>query len=215
MSSFNLGKKLLPAKKAWKSFTATFQTKLHKFKLRKAIKRAKKRCVIAFNYIRPLVSRKFYSFIRRSSSKRPLQRQFYHHHHHHNRLNFPAIYVDELFPDAVSAPAWHRCSEVQPKSGGGGGGGGEEEMVGSSSSGSSVMAAEEKEMRGGKYKVGESSSNGGGGGGGGAGRRLPSWPHFRGVDERAEDFISKFREEKKLEREKSILDFQEMLARGA
>ncbi|XP_019180102.1 PREDICTED: uncharacterized protein LOC109175308 [Ipomoea nil] len=181
MSSFNLGKKLLPAKKAWKSFTATFQSKL---KLRKAIKRAKKRCVFAFNYIRPLLSRKFYSLI--SSSKRPLQRRHFH------RPNFPAaIYVDELFPDPLSAPPpWRRSSELPPKRRYGG----EEQKVGPSCN-----------------KVGESSSNGGGGGG----WRVPSLPHFRGVDERAEDFISKFREDMKLEREQSILDFQEMLARGA
>ncbi|XP_031097411.1 uncharacterized protein LOC116001651 [Ipomoea triloba] len=182
MSSFNLGKKLVPAKKAWKSFSATFQSKLQKLKLRKAIKRAKKRCVLAFNYIRPLLSRKFYSLmIRRhsssscSSSKRPLQRR------HHNTLNFPAIYVDELFPEPlISAPPPKRHGEEQPK-------------VGPST-------------------VGESSSSNGGGGGG---WRVPSLPpHFRGVDERAEDFISKFRQDMKLEREQSILDFQEMLARG-
>nr|GMD75871.1 uncharacterized protein LOC109175308 [Ipomoea batatas] len=177
MSSFNLGKKLVPAKKAWKSFSATFQSKLQKLKLRKAIKRAKKRCVLAFNYIRPLLSRKFYSLmIRRhtNSSKRPLQRR-----HHHNTLNFPAIYVDELFPEPLSsAPPPKRHGEEQPK-------------------------------------VGPSSSSSSNSNGGGNGWRVPSLPpHFRGVDERAEDFISKFRQDMKLEREQSILDFQEMLARG-
>lgn len=45
--------------------------------------------------------------------------------------------------------------------------------------------------------------------------KLDFLPHFRGVDERAEEFISKFRQEMKLEREKSIIDFQEMLARSS
>ncbi|KAE8704777.1 Glutathione S-transferase tau 7 [Hibiscus syriacus] len=40
-------------------------------------------------------------------------------------------------------------------------------------------------------------------------------PHLRGVDERADEFIYKFREERKLEKERSDLDFQEMLARSA
>ncbi|KAE8731545.1 Glutathione S-transferase tau 7 [Hibiscus syriacus] len=40
-------------------------------------------------------------------------------------------------------------------------------------------------------------------------------PHLRGVDERADEFIYKFREERKLEKEQSDLDFQEMLARSA
>ncbi|OMO95433.1 hypothetical protein COLO4_15878 [Corchorus olitorius] len=39
-------------------------------------------------------------------------------------------------------------------------------------------------------------------------------PHLRGVDERADEFIYKFREDRKLEKEKSDLDFQEMLARN-
>jgi hypothetical protein len=35
------------------------------------------------------------------------------------------------------------------------------------------------------------------------------------VDERAEEFIYKFREENKLQKEKSILEYEERLARGA
>uniref|UniRef100_A0A0V0HF92 Putative ovule protein n=1 Tax=Solanum chacoense TaxID=4108 RepID=A0A0V0HF92_SOLCH len=44
--------------------------------------------------------------------------------------------------------------------------------------------------------------------------RTPSMPHINGVDKRAEEFISKVREDMELERQQSILDFQEMLARG-
>lgn len=44
---------------------------------------------------------------------------------------------------------------------------------------------------------------------------VASSPQLRGVDERAEEFISKFREDMKLQKERSILEFQEMLARGA
>lgn len=35
------------------------------------------------------------------------------------------------------------------------------------------------------------------------------------VDEKAEEFISKFREDMKLQKERSLLEFQEMLARSA
>ncbi|KAL0456985.1 UNVERIFIED_CONTAM: hypothetical protein Slati_1037700 [Sesamum latifolium] len=38
---------------------------------------------------------------------------------------------------------------------------------------------------------------------------------FKGVDERAEEFIAKFRQDMKLEREQSILEFEEMLKRSA
>lgn len=44
---------------------------------------------------------------------------------------------------------------------------------------------------------------------------VASSPHLRGVDERAEEFIHKVKEEMKLEKEKSLLEFQEMLARSA
>lgn len=40
-------------------------------------------------------------------------------------------------------------------------------------------------------------------------------PQLRGVDERADEFICKFREEMKMERERSMLEFQEMLKRSA
>lgn len=44
---------------------------------------------------------------------------------------------------------------------------------------------------------------------------VSSLPTIRGVDERAEEFISKFRQEMQLQREESILEFQQMLARSA
>lgn len=39
-------------------------------------------------------------------------------------------------------------------------------------------------------------------------------PQLRCVDERAEEFIYKFHEDMKIERERSLLEFQEMLARS-
>ena len=44
---------------------------------------------------------------------------------------------------------------------------------------------------------------------------MASSTQFRGVDERAEEFISKFHQNVELEREKSIIDFQDMLKRSA
>ena len=44
---------------------------------------------------------------------------------------------------------------------------------------------------------------------------VASSPQLRGVDERADEFISKFHKKMKLESEKSILDFQEMIKRSA
>lgn len=45
--------------------------------------------------------------------------------------------------------------------------------------------------------------------------KIPLLPEFRGVDERADAFIAKFRNGMKLEREKSIQEFEEMLKRSA
>ncbi|KAL3626431.1 hypothetical protein CASFOL_029980 [Castilleja foliolosa] len=39
--------------------------------------------------------------------------------------------------------------------------------------------------------------------------------HFRCINERADEFIAKFRQDMKLEREQSILEFEEMLKRSA
>lgn len=44
---------------------------------------------------------------------------------------------------------------------------------------------------------------------------VASSPHLRGVDDRAEEFISKFHQDMKLQKERSLLEFQEMLARSA
>ncbi|KAL1563147.1 hypothetical protein AAHA92_05645 [Salvia divinorum] len=40
-------------------------------------------------------------------------------------------------------------------------------------------------------------------------------PRFQGIDERADEFIAKFRNDMKLEREQSIREFEEMLKRSA
>ncbi|KAL6519907.1 hypothetical protein OROMI_032801 [Orobanche minor] len=45
--------------------------------------------------------------------------------------------------------------------------------------------------------------------------QFPVPPRFRCIDERAEEFIAKFRQEMQLEREQSILEFEEMLKRSA
>lgn len=45
--------------------------------------------------------------------------------------------------------------------------------------------------------------------------KIPLLPQFQGVDERADEFIAKFRNDMKLEREQSIREFEEMLNRSA
>lgn len=80
----------------------------------------------------------------------------------------------------------------------------------------------------GNNTLGSASGGSGAGGGGGAKKRkkkvenssswkeyVSSMPNIKGVDERAEEFISKFRQEMQIQREQSIIEFQEMLARSA
>lgn len=45
--------------------------------------------------------------------------------------------------------------------------------------------------------------------------KIPLLPQFQGIDERADEFIAKFRNDMKLEREQSIREFQEMLNRSS
>ncbi|XP_016489178.1 uncharacterized protein LOC107809097 [Nicotiana tabacum] len=211
MSNFNLGKKLLPTKKAWKSFTNKLQSRLHKLKLSKAVKNSKDICIRAYNYIFPIITRKFYSLIYRSSPLRT-RRNFYHYYQYQQRhKNTSLIYVDQLFPEPMQKQS---CTISAPQT---------KEFVASSSGGDvnrSKLDREEQEiiMRAiegktaiKKRKGVESISS----------RicdieewRTPSMPHINGVDRKAEEFISKFREDMEIERQQSILDFQEMLARG-
>ncbi|XP_055811945.1 uncharacterized protein LOC129881860 [Solanum dulcamara] len=201
MSNFNLGKKLiLPTKKAWKSFTNKLQSRLHKLKLSKAIKSSKNLCIRAYNYIFPIITRNFYSLINRSSSPPRTHRNFYHNYYQYQQChkNTSPIYVDHLFPEPIlKRPACqdHSCKISTPQT---------EEFVASSSDGDvncrSKLDQEEQDII---VKAIEVNSV------------LKKVPHINGVDRRAEEFISKFREDMELERQQSILDFQEMLARGA
>ncbi|XAR48965.1 hypothetical protein NMG60_11031965 [Bertholletia excelsa] len=65
----------------------------------------------------------------------------------------------------------------------------------------------QKEARSAKEMGGTSGSR--------RGAAAATLPEFRGIDERAEEFICKYRDEMKLQMEQSIMDFQEILARSA
>ncbi|XP_024996998.1 uncharacterized protein LOC112529823 [Cynara cardunculus var. scolymus] len=129
---------------------------------------------------------------------RPMRQRFATSHHHHLlQKGFPAIFIDELYVSKSSQQARVRTT-----------GNDEEGYVTStrtSTSGCKVeknVATEHDSLPREKKKDVSMIKD-----------RL--WTRdIRGVDERAEDFIFKVREEMKLQREQSILDFQEMLARS-
>lgn len=218
MSNFNLGKKLLPTKKAWKSFTNKLQSRLHKLKLSKALKNSKNLCIRTYNYIFPIITRKFYSLIHRSSPPRT-HRNFYHYYQYQQcHKNISPIYVDQLFPEHIIIKPGEQkqsCTISAPQT---------KEFVASSSSGGDVSRSkldqEEQEII--MRAIGEKTAIKKGKGVESSSSRIcdinewrtPSMPHINGVDKKAEEFISKFREDMEIERQQSILDFQEMLARG-
>ncbi|KAK6161296.1 hypothetical protein DH2020_004677 [Rehmannia glutinosa] len=107
-------------------------------------------------------------------------------HLHHHQSN-SAVYVDELFPGPVSLAEPRKNKENMDES-------------------------SRENLEKGKAKAGESSKSSAQS----ADKwKIPSLPQFRGIDERAEEFIAKFRQDMKLEREQSLLDFEEMLKRSA
>ncbi|XP_059626857.1 uncharacterized protein LOC132269618 [Cornus florida] len=94
MSWLKLGKKLLPARKAWKVFTTKLQTKLHKLHRSKAIKKPKKRLGKTTNK-----AALWHAFSLQPRFKREKR---YHHHHHYRVHNKPApVFIDELFIEPV------------------------------------------------------------------------------------------------------------------
>ncbi|KAF3974930.1 hypothetical protein ACB098_02G085100 [Castanea mollissima] len=178
MSRSSLTKKLHLAKKAWKSFTITLQSKFHKLKISKAIKTTTHR-ILAMCCFRFL------------SKRHPLTKPSYRysqHYYHHNQAqkNFSAIHIDELFDESVSVYTKNMHAHAETSKG--------KEVLDKKvlpTNSNNINSVEDA------WKVVVASSS-----------------HLQ-VDERAEEFISKFHEEMKLQKERSNLEFQEMLARSA
>ncbi|XP_057531247.1 uncharacterized protein LOC130809468 [Amaranthus tricolor] len=205
MSCFSLPKKLkhLPSssKKAWNSFTLSLSPKLHRLRRRtldildrqhnrrRFMKRPSPHQAGQFNYYK--------------------QYQYYNYQHIQPYSNSvpssPAtVYVDRLFEESSSKL--------------------KENNVGV------TMEASTLKLKESNVTMEASTSGGAGssgccdsGGGGGKKRKnvvnkwreyISSMPAIKGVDERAEEFISKFRQQMSLQREQSIIDFHEMLARS-
>ncbi|KAG5004504.1 hypothetical protein JHK86_028643 [Glycine max] len=182
MSRLRLGKKLQPAKKAWKSFSNKVQSKVQKLNIPKAIKATFKRLLASLHSLHHLLPS-------RARHRRPLASNNYHVH---SKKNISVISIDDLFTEPASS---------------------------SSSSSSSVMnvhahahhgeTSRSKEV---KKDLAEGISD--------MNTIEDAWkalvaksPQLQ-VDQKAEEFISKFRQDMRLQKERSLLEFQEMLARG-
>ncbi|KAI3469774.1 hypothetical protein Pfo_026437 [Paulownia fortunei] len=206
MSSFNLAKKLQPARKAWKSFKNHLQSRLRHPKFVKTIITSRQHCTSSWRSISLFIHRKFLALTKRAPP---------HHDHHRFHRSYSAIYVDELFPGPVPLAEPRKTKENMDESSSG-------KSANKSRPGSTTathndgkiqIQAQQKGLAAGKgkAKAGESSKSSGP-----ADKwTIPMLPQFRGIDERAEEFIAKFRQDMKIQREQSILDYEEMLKRSA
>ncbi|KAA0049248.1 uncharacterized protein E5676_scaffold434G001650 [Cucumis melo var. makuwa] len=194
-------KKLRTARKAWKKLTKSLKSKFHALNISKSINTAKRRLVSAVQtslrilipskfhrrLLRPRSSPSSYNYHRNQNKNQILRH--YDDQHFHNPNNFAAIHIDELFPDLPDPIAKRSGAEITE-----------------TSRGKEVMKEEkdDHEQETSIYSIEDAWKI-----------VVASSPHLRPVDERAEEFIRKFRREIILEKEKSLLEFERMLARSA
>ncbi|XP_054775829.1 uncharacterized protein LOC129298493 [Prosopis cineraria] len=196
MSRLRLTMKLQPAKKAWRSFSNRVQSKVNELNIRRVIRTTIQRLVSTFHSLRHFISTKTYRRRHRSLPTRPYS--YYNcssSQHHVQRKNFSVIRIDDLFAEPSSS------------------------SLSSSFSASGYAAKGEMRSRG-KAEMGNKD----------LGRKGESsnvldtiddaWkvvvaksPNLQ-VDEKAEVFIKKFHQDIKLQKERSLLEFQERLARS-
>ncbi|PON98676.1 cotton fiber protein [Trema orientale] len=224
MSRWSLGKKLSPAKKAWKSFTTRLQPKLIrliKHSIPEAIKTTSRRLLYSLQSFFPTKLRTISNPYNSSSRRR--QSTYYYNNHTFRPIykSFAAIHIDELFPSTAEPVIFSASTTTKNTH--------KKSNIARFNNNNNTHAdqagtSRDKEDYKGKRMAEDDH-------GGKDLKRITSksiysvedaWkmvvassPQLRGVDERAEEFISNFRQDMKLQKEKSILEFQEMLIRSA
>lgn len=193
MSCLSFQKKLLPVKRTWTTFTRSLHFKLTKIKDSKLI-RTTTHHLLSLRFL----SRLFIPFKRRSLTKSSDFRHFQPHRYQHYSKNCSPVYIDGLFDGDQPSHPWNSAQKP--------------------------VYNEKGETSKAKEEVREKTEQvGNQGRAGNVGydvdqvwrRIIASSPQLHCVDDRAEDFISKFKEDMRLQRERSILEFQEMLKRSA
>uniref|UniRef100_A0A5B6ZIM7 Uncharacterized protein n=1 Tax=Davidia involucrata TaxID=16924 RepID=A0A5B6ZIM7_DAVIN len=179
MSCLNLGKRLLP-KKAWKVFTSKLQSKLHKLHRSKAIKKPKKRLntssKTALWPLQPVSQPK-------RRTVHPTHTLGHHRRRRRRQKRSSPVFIDELFIERVSVttaeppgkganPKKNKLPDHEPA-----------DFVGTS----------KEETEGGDEKMCEAAAD-------------DMWeslalasPQMQGINERAEEFITRFRAEMQLQ----------------
>ncbi|CAJ1967125.1 unnamed protein product [Sphenostylis stenocarpa] len=232
MSRMKLGKKLQPAKKAWNSFSNTVQCKLHKLNIPKFFKTTLQRLLSAFHSLGHLTHSKLH---RSLTSTRPRATTYYHIQHKH----CAAIHIDDLF-DKANSVSMHATNSRSAHAQGQTSKGKEKEehavlkgsLVGDCGNQSQGILKRkliyecrsqnhsESETSIKRNFIGDYRNQNHGGESSGLNTIEDAWkvvvaksPQIH-VDQKAEEFISKFREDMRLQKERSMLEFQEMLARS-
>ncbi|KAK4266148.1 hypothetical protein QN277_027112 [Acacia crassicarpa] len=200
MSRPRLAKKLQPAKKAWRSFSNRIQSKVNELNIHRAVRSTIQCLVSTFHSFRHFISTKVLRRRRRPLPTRPYSyyKSSSTYYHVQQQDNFSALRIDDLYAEPSAS---------------------------SSSSSFSLSASSGNVARGemrsrGKTEMGNKDLVGKGESSNGLGTLEDAWkvvvaksPNLQ-VDEKAEEFIKKFHEDMKLQKERSLLEFQERLARS-
>ncbi|XP_030513525.2 uncharacterized protein LOC115727440 [Rhodamnia argentea] len=190
MSRRGLGKKLLPAKKAWKAITDNLRSRLNKLKNSRFIEEASHR-LLSSRFTQYLLSLTFRGrrCLARTSPYRArhhLHRNYRHYKyqcHDTYEKNFAPIFIDVLFDEPLSASSSKTTACAKGET-----------------------SRPSTEVEGGRERECDMDERW---------RAIVAMSPQLRLDERAEEFISKFKEDMKLQRERSDSEFQERLKRSA
>ncbi|KAL4567491.1 hypothetical protein LXL04_023076 [Taraxacum kok-saghyz] len=182
-------KKLIQVKKACKSFTdQILRSRCNKIRVRKAIK---------------TVSTFFVSSRHKIRIRSMRQRSSTSHHYHLLQKGLPAIFIDDMYDPKQGRLSREPITKKENK---------KPDFLTTSGSTTNTRTSgsklEEKITTEQCLLLREKKKNDG------RKRDIAQIRDTRGVDERAEDYILKVRQQMRLQREQSLIDFQEMLARG-
>jgi hypothetical protein len=185
MSRMKLSKKLKPAKKAWKNFSNNFQSKFHKLNISKTFKTTLQHILSLFHSLTHLITSKSKTHRSLTSFKSSYAASPSYYHFQHK--SFAAININDLYSQTHSVSSTNNSSNIHHAQGETSR---EIEKVHVDDNNNDVDTLEDA------WQVVVSRS-----------------PMLQ-VDQKAEEFIYKFREDIRLQKEKSLLEFHERLARS-
>jgi hypothetical protein len=195
MSRMRLSKKLKPAKKAWKNLSNNFQSKLHKLNIQKSFKNTLQYFLSLFHSITHLITTKT-THHRSLISSRSLPSTYYHFQH----KNFAAIHINDLYNSQASSISMNSTNKRSQSN--------------SNSNNNNIQHAIGETSREVEKVHEENNSNSDIDTIEDAWKAVVAKSPMMQVDQKAEEFISKFRQDMRLQKEKSLLEFHERLARS-